>query len=249
MYVDETGDRGMTPSASPFFIVSAVMVRDDHDADLRALRDRICTDMGKPTGTVLHWAENLKDHSQRKHVALRLGAADFMKVAYVIVHKAQLQSQHTALRDPALMYNYAIRRLLERVTWCIDDRDGEAILTFAHIKRFPYAKLTDYVRTLRQMGSGTEIRWNAIRGSHRIDQPSRVHLLQVADIAAGCLGAAVVPDRFGNLEPAYLASLVPRIYARPPGAITSYGMNVVGWGPDAAATFTGHVPWWSTLFG
>jgi hypothetical protein len=169
VYVDETGDRGMTSSASPFFIVSAVMVRDDRDADLRALRDQICIDLGKPAGTVLHWAVNMKDHGQRKHVAGLLGAADFMRVAYVIVHKAQLQQQSTALRDPTLMYNYAVRRLLERVTWCVDERDGEAILTFAHIKRFPYAKLTHYLQTLRAMGSNTQIRWGAIHGTPRID--------------------------------------------------------------------------------
>jgi hypothetical protein len=50
------------------------------------------------------------------------------------------------------MYLWAIRLLLERVSWCIRDAGGEAsIVTFAHLKRFRAAKLHDYRDALRNM--------------------------------------------------------------------------------------------------
>src|SRR5262249_27266299 len=146
----------------------------------------------------------------------------------------------TALSDPAMMYNYAIRRLLERVSWYVDEHNGEAIVTFAHVRRFPYAKLKRYLKILAMQP--TEIRWHAFR-KFRIDQPRRVRPLQVADLAAGCLYSALKEDDFGDFEPSYLMELAPRIYVRGSGAVTSYGMNIVGPPAHMAKKY----PWWGDL--
>jgi hypothetical protein len=238
-YVDEAGDRGWGGRASPTFVLSAVTVRDTEADALRAMRDQICIDLGKPTSTVLHWAENIKQHSQRKHVA-RLIAASPATVSNVIVLKQAMVGSGTHLSDPAAMYNYAIRRLLERVTWYVRGNGGETAITFAHIKRFPYAKLRSYLEILRLQA--TEIVWDKIK-STKIDQPNRVKLLQVADIAAGCLYSAVNPDAYGDYEPSYLLELAPRIYIRGGGRVRSYGMNVVGPRGHMEATY----PWWPEL--
>lgn len=237
----------MSPSSSPFFILAAVVVPDDRDADLRAERDKLCVALDRPIGTVLHWAENIKRHEQRKFVASALGSQDYVTLSYVIVDKARLRASGGAqgLKDHTAMYNYAIRRLLERLSWLIRDSHGEAILTFAAIRRFPYHRLTDYLDLLKLVG--TTIHWPAFRGDPRILQQNQSDLLQVADIAAGILSAAIVPDRFGDLEPTYLARVRDRIYRRGPAAITSYGMNVVG-DSHAPASFTACLPWWSSLF-
>jgi hypothetical protein len=244
VYVDESGDRGMGLSSSPYFVLAAVIVPDHRDAELRSVRDTLCKDLGKPTGTVLHFAENIKKHDQRKHVARLLGELDYVRVSFVIVDKLGLRSAGS-LPDHTRMYNYAVRRLLERTSWYIDDAGGEAIVTFAHIRRFPYATLTSYLAMLRTRQ--TQIRWRALRGDPRIDQQGKVELLQVADIVAGCLGAAITADRFGAYEPAYLERLRSLIYTRPPGRITSYGMNIVG-DSSAPHSFTDRLPWWSTVF-
>jgi hypothetical protein len=148
----------------------------------------------------------------------------------------------THLSDPAAMYNYAIRRLLERVTWFVRDHGGETTITFAHIKRFPYAKLRDYLSILQLQP--TEIVWDRIK-STKIDQPSRVKLLQVADLSAGCLYSAVNPDDYGDYEHSYLLELAPRIYIRGSGRVVSYGMNIIGPPAHMDATY----PWWPELVG
>jgi hypothetical protein len=234
--VDETGDRGWGGRASPIFVMTAVIARDADVPALKTLRDGICTSLGKPVATVLHWADNVKEHSQRKHVSRQIGGAP-LTLTNVIVMKKPLMGSGTALSDATTMYNYALRRLLERITWYVDDRGGEAIITFAHVKRFPYERLQDYLRVLQT--SGTEIRWHAIRGKVRIDQPNRVQPLQLADLAAGGLASALRPDRFGDYELSYLRELLPRIYIRGRGAVTSYGMNIVG-PPGCMNVY----PWW-----
>lgn len=237
VYVDETGDRGWGGRSSPIFVVSAVIVRDADAPLLTGALDRINATLGKPAGTVLHWAENVKEHSQRKFVARELGQLP-MTVANVVVMKKPLMGSGSGLHDPATMYNYAIRRLLERVSWCVDDASGEAILTFAHVRRFPYERLRSYLNLLEALP--TSIRWHAFHGKPRIDQPSRVRPLQVADLAAGALGSAVRADQFGDYEIAYLRELLPRIYIRAGGRVTSYGMNIIG--PDGCMDV---YPWWA----
>ena len=236
VYVDEAGDRGWGGRSSPAFVISAVIVRDGEVAALEQLLDNINDGLGKPRTTVLHWAENVKTHPQRKYVAREIGASA-ATISSVVVMKQAMMGSGTHLSDATAMYNYAIRRLLERVSWYVDELSGEAIITFAHVRRFPYARLKTYLEILKLQG--TEIRWSAIR-KVKIDQPSRIRPLQVADLAAGCLYSAVTPDQYGDHEPGYLEELVPRIYIRGGGQVTSYGMNIVGPRDSPAQTF----PWW-----
>ncbi len=236
VYVDETGDRGWGGRSSPIFVVSAVIVPNGYEARLAEALDRINATLKKPAGTVLHWAENVKTHSQRKYVAGELAALD-MTVASVIVLKESLTESGTALSNPTSMYNYAIRRLMERISWFVDDAGGEASVTFAHVRRFPYARLDEYISMLRNRQSS--IRWQAFTGNPKIDQPSRIRPLQVADLVAGAFGSALRMDDYGSHEPSYLLQLVPRIYIRDGGKVTSYGFNPIGL-PQHLASY----PWW-----
>jgi hypothetical protein len=235
VYVDETGDRGWGRRASPVFVMSAIIVPDSQGAHLTEALDRINAALKKPVDTVLHWAENVKHHSQRKYVSGELALLD-MTISSVIVLKKPLTGSSSALSDPAWMYNYACRRLLERISWYVDEAAGEASVTFAHVKRFPYARLESYTELLR--GQPTQIRWEAFTGKPKIDQPSRVRQLQVADMVAGAIGSSLRADDFGNYEPSYMLSLVPRLYIRRGGKVTSYGFNLIG-PPNHLSTY----PW------
>lgn len=233
--VDETGDRGWGGRSSPVFVASAVIIKDGTEQQLLQALDRINTTLKKPAGTVLHWAENVKAHPQRKYVTRELAALD-MTISSVIVFK-KVTGSGAGMRDPAAMYNYAIRRLLERVSWFVDDAKGEASVTFAHLKNFPYPRLRNYIAYLELQP--TEIRWRAFVGKPKIDQPSRIRPLQVADLIAGAHGSALKPDGYGDYEAGYLLDLAPRIYVRGTADVRSYGFNIVGQ-PEHALTY----PWW-----
>ncbi len=109
----------------------------------------------------------------------------------------------------------------------MDDNGGEgAIVTFAHLKGFKAQKLHDYRAALEATGE-VDIRWHVFgRHPFRVDSPSAVELLQLADTSASALFRAVEPDAFGNTEPRYLEELRTKLYRREPGQVTSYGLKV-----------------------
>jgi hypothetical protein len=130
-----------------------------------------------------------------------------MVVTNVAVIKSSIMGSGTGLSDPHQQYNHAVRRLLERISWHVDEAGGEAIVTFAHVRRFPYKRLRVYLDLLQEIGS--QIRWEAIRKTG-YDQPHRIKLLQVADLTAGCCHSAFRRDAIGDYEPSYLMALAPQ---------------------------------------
>ncbi|WP_083828259.1 MULTISPECIES: hypothetical protein [Protofrankia] len=72
-------------------------------------------------------------------------------------------------------------------------------------------KLRAYEATLRT-ATDCRIMWAALdpRGG-RIDQPSRVEGLQLADMAASATFPAFEQDQYGNTEDRYLRELAPRL--------------------------------------
>jgi hypothetical protein len=150
----------------------------------------------QPTDT-LHFV-NLKKHGQRVKAAQELGNLESVTLASVIVCKNHLPATPVLTDDQA--YLYAVRLLLERISWFSRDRGAVADFTLAHIVRFRMQQLRDYENRLRGH-SECKIKWNHLdpRGG-RIDQPQRVPLLQVADLAASGTAQAFEPDEFGNTE-------------------------------------------------
>jgi hypothetical protein len=125
-------------------------------------------------------------------------------------------------------YLFTLRFLLERLSWVARDTRRELHYTVAHVVRFKLKKLREYEAILRQT-PGCQIAWTAMdpRGG-RLDQPSRVEGLQLADTVASATFAAFEPDQFGNTEQRYLCDLAPRLYRRGSGTdgLTSYGLKI-----------------------
>ena len=240
VYVDEVGDRGTKPTSSPFFSFAALVVRDGpNDQAMMAAHDQACIDLQKPTGTALHWRDNLKYHHQRRYAAELLGSLK-CRLVYVVVEKARCSRSSYIMSNTEAMYLWPARLLLERVSWLVDEAPGgagKAIVTFGEVKGFKAETLARYVRELRD--SQTDIRWQAIQNV-RMRPAAASKGVQFADIAAGALDQAIRPQ-LGGVEPAYLAALRPVIYQRPPGPLTSYGLKAVpsdevltslAWWPD-----------------
>jgi hypothetical protein len=124
------------------------------------------------------------------------------------------------------MYLWALRLLIERVSWCIGRSGGTAAtMTFAEVKGFKGAKLHDYRKRL-EARDDVSIDWSLFQGHpFRIDRPSDVELLQVADTAASAIYQAVEPDPYGNTEPRYLTELKPKIFRPANRPVTSYGLK------------------------
>ena len=230
VYVDEAGDRGISEHSGCHFVVSAIIVADDCDATARSELASLRAELGRHPEHVLHFVKF--SHSQRLKAVQEIAGSSITAITNVIVHKDLIgqplpsgDMAHISRPDP--MYLWALRLLLERISWFVDEAGGEgAIVTFAHLKGFKASKLHEYRRALR-VTDEVDIRW-PVFSAHpfRIGSPKEVELLQMADTAASALFKAVEPDSFGNTERRYLEELRPKLYRRGAGKVTSYGLKV-----------------------
>lgn len=240
-YIDESGDRGTTPKSSDYFVMTAVVVRDTHVLRAEALLATIKRDLRRQPTDELSW-KKLKTFADRFLAAHSLGSASFLRIISVIVCKRHLPWPN--LPNEHYAYLYTLRYLLERLSWLARDHGTELDYTLAHIVRFRIAYLRRYEALLKGLGPATEIHWQALPTPGRIDQPSRLNRLQLADIAASATAAAF-ESRGGSVVPEtrYLLQLVPALYRHPPGRLTSYGLKIH---PNRSTVHALH-PWLATL--
>lgn len=243
VYIDEAGDRGISAAASAHFVVSAIVVRDSEHHAARQELATLRRALGRAPGQVLHFQKF--SYSQRLKAAQDLAGSSIEAISSVILCKRGFDQPTPAgdlayITNPDPMYLWAIRLLLERVSWCIrDGGGGSAVVTFAHVRRFKAQKLHDYRRALEQ--TETAIHWPSFLGHRfKIDAPQRIELLQLADVAASALYRAVEPDEFGNTERRYLDELRPKLYRRGRGTVTSYGLKTF---PSTACDAGGSLSW------
>ncbi len=60
--IDEAGQRARTLKSSDHFVMSAVIVPEEHLADAAAVLAGLRTDLGRRPGDTLHW-RNIKTHT------------------------------------------------------------------------------------------------------------------------------------------------------------------------------------------
>jgi hypothetical protein len=229
VYIDEGGDRGISPRSAAHFVVSATIVRDDHHAAARAELSALRAALGRHPDQVLHFQRF--SHSQRLKAAQDLAASSVDAIANVVLCKRGFDQPDPAgdlayITNPDPMYLWAVRLVLERISWYVRDHGGgSAVVTFAHVRHFKAQKLHDYRRALEV--ADTKIHWAAFDGHpFKIGSPDRVELLQAADTAASAVFRAVEPDEFGNVERRYLEEIAPKLYRRGSAPVTSYGLKI-----------------------
>jgi len=239
-FIDESGQRAKTKASSDHFVMTAVVVADENLPKVAPLLAQIRKDVNRNPGDTLHWNQ-VKGHPQRLHIAQTLGTQEWLTISSVVVCKRHLTSGDPMDDDSA--YLYTLRYLLERLSWLARDRGRELHYTLAHIVRFQIAKLREYEAKLKT-DYGCQIAWKHLdpRGG-RIDQPSRVEYLQLADAAASATATAFNSDNYGNTEDRYLRELSPRLYRRGLAPVTSYGLKMHPWNDTTKATY----PWVAAL--
>ena len=243
VYIDEAGDRGISDAATAHFVVSAVVVRDVSQQTARKELASLRQVLGRHPGHVLHFQKF--SHAQRLKAVQDLAGFSVDTISNVILCKRGFSAPTPAgdmayITNPDPMYLWAVRLLLERVSWYVrENGGGQAIVTFSHVRRFKIEKLHDYRRALEN--SDTKIHWPSLHGHpFRVDAPNSTELLQLADIAASALYRAVEPDEFGNTEQRYLRELRPKLYRRGRALVTSYGLKVF---PAAECNSGGSLHW------
>lgn len=242
VYIDEAGDRGMKPASSEYFLVSAVIVKDELDPEVRRELARLRETLRRPPDQVLHFRKMA--HASKVRSSAEIGESSIAAITNVIMCKRLIQdpagpggAAYISTPDP--MYLYALRMLWERISWFVrDQRDGRAAkVMFAQIKHFKVEKIQAYRKKL-ESGS-TKIEWKSFDGHPFVMRGMEEReMLQIADCSASSLAAAIEPNNLGDVEDRYLRNLAPKLYRYKDKPNTAYGLKVY---PPAAGEAGGRL--------
>jgi len=232
------------------------VIRAENDLRcVEAMRD-VRKALGRPVLAHIHWRK-LKHHDKvfYAQAVAKLPARLFA----VCVHKPSIRDRSTfQLKD--VLYFYAVRYLLERVSWLARDTavagegDGRARLVFSERKNMSYSELFSYLDLLKQRQEAGEedvrVHFQSLcldRDKIMVLQPQLRAGLQLVDAWTGAVGNSLEEDKYGNREPRYAKVLSPLVY-RHGGVSDSYGLKTI---PKEGVAFVereitaGRIePWW-----
>lgn len=235
-YIDESGDCGFVfkpdgTGSSRWLILSAVVVRRKNEPKVIELMRNIRGTLGAQPKQALHFVK--LDHARRTAYARAIGEASFLRTVSVLIHKPSLREPERFQAEKDLLYRYACRYLLERVSWLCEEHHienegtGLAEVIFSNRDQMSYDGLRDYLRLLRANADpGSQpMAWKHLDPDHvRAVQHAQMAGLQLADAVASGLYAAVTPNRFGDIEDRYARSLQPT-FRRHKGAVQGFGLK------------------------
>jgi hypothetical protein len=236
-YVDESGDEGFVfnpdgTGSSRWFVLSAAVIRQTNDLQMVSCLKEVRTVLKKKPKTPLHFVD-LK-HEQRVPYLRRVGELPIRTVS-VLVYKPLITEPEKFQNTKYLLYRYATRLLLERVSWLGRDMrrpvegDGFTEVIFSNRSRMSYEDIREYLRLLRQQSEAdpnrVQVDWTVIDPERitAVDH-SKLAGLQAADAVASGIHFALKVNRYGETEPGYLPHLKRTIYRHKETAL-GYGLK------------------------
>jgi len=251
VYIDESGDEGFVFNAdgsgsSRWFVLSAVVIRQVNDLQMVSCVKEVRKVLKKLPKTPLHFVD--LRHEQRVPYIRRIGNLPIRTVS-VLVYKPLINEPEKFQNTKYLLYHYATRMLLERVSWlCRDQRragegDGFAEVIFSNRSNMSYKDIREYLSLLLRQ---SEANPQNVQIDRTVIDPNRIRSvehsklagLQAADAVASGFHFAVKVNRYGETEPGYLLHLRKTLY-RHQAQTMGYGIKV--W-PEDYATIKSKAP-------
>ena len=240
-YVDESGDEGFgfrskpgQQGSSDWFVLAALVTRMKTDIQTVKLIDEVRREFTLHPRKHVHW-KKLKHHRKVRYAQMLAELP--ARVVSVCVHKPSLLEPEK-FHERYRLYFYAVRYLLERLSWLVRDShnpakycgDGTAHVLFSNRQGMSYKEMREYLQLLhRQKGAGQDIRieFDLVP----IDQieaqtPDKSMGLQLADAVAGAIFNGLERDSYGNTEPRYVQTL-SHVFYRRRGILLGYGLKIV----------------------
>ncbi|HET7231592.1 MAG TPA: DUF3800 domain-containing protein [Longimicrobium sp.] len=229
-YVDESGDEGFSfPASSEWFVLSALVLRRQTELEAVKVLDGVKAMLRKEPRRPLHFRK-LEHHQRVAYVSELARLKSRMRTVSIMVHKPSLIQVGT-FTEKYLLYRYAARFLLERVSWlCRDHRraddggDGTVEVVFSNRKNMSYDDLRTYLDVLRDL-PGSGIDWSVLKRDqvHSLPHDQR-RGLQIVDAVASSYWYGLNPNQYGQTEDRYARIIHPLAYARG-GNYKAYGLK------------------------
>jgi hypothetical protein len=218
-FVDEIGDRGHSGKSSEYFAMSAVIFPASVQQRVKDCIANIKSALGINLKTALHWRQHCHRHDVRKYVAGEIAQLKDVTVIYVISDKRIASENHERF------YNLVAALTMERILNHTEELNAKVTVRFGHIRGFDHSTTIDYFKKRD---------WRYCNYDRLINEPEWISAdtnsgIQLADLYAGILGAAMIPDRFGNYEAVYLETIKHQIRKSNSGRISGYGIKAITW--------------------
>jgi hypothetical protein len=255
VYVDESGDEGFVfnpdgTGSSRWLVLSAAMVRAKNDMALVKLVGDTRKLLRKLPTQHLHFSD-LK-HEQRVPYVRQIASSSIRTVS-ILVHKLSIRDPEKFQSEKFLLYRYATRFLLERVSWLGRDSrvtgegDGTAEVIFSNRSIMSYGNLREYLKVLQAKSDPMDVRidWSVIvPDTVRAVNHDQLAGLQVADAVASSFYYATNLNRYGETEDKYAKLLFPTVY-RHKAVTLGYGLKF--WPEDVQKLKTAnpHLAWFA----
>lgn len=240
-YIDESGDEGFKfrkntdeQASSDWFILAAFVTRKKTDLETVKVIDKVRNEFKLHPRKHIRW-KKLKHPQKVRYAQIITGLQT--RLMAVCVHKPSLLEPEK-FQDRYRLYFYAVRYLLERISWLVRDRhnpnkwggNGTVELLFSNRQGMSYDEMRDYLRLLeKQQETGQDIRIEFDKvpiDELKARAPGKSMGLQLADATAGAFFNALEEDKFGNTEPRYLQTIAPVVY-RHKGNLHGYGLKII----------------------
>jgi len=232
-YIDESGDEGFSfgKGSSDWFILSAVITKKATDLQTVKLVDGVRLKLGKPPKKPLHFRDLRHEHRLPYIDAI---ANAKLSTVSILIHKPSLKEPEK-FRQRYRLYFYAVRLLLERISWyCRDHKtghdggDGSTEIIFSNRSGMSYQEMRDYISYLKDHTGVFDVRieWGSINADLiTAFSPGKRMGLQIADAVAGSFFYAVEPTAYGYTEDRYARMLKPVVYHHK-GRYSGYGIKL-----------------------
>lgn len=222
VYIDEAGDEGfkfeckLGRGSSKFFVLSAIIVKQELDLELASLVNKlknILKYQPKDILAPLHFCK--MSHDKRKVCINQLMNFEDYTIISVVFQKEKLAEP---LKVKSVLYNYACKLLMEKVTIFLKSNKAKANFIFEHRRNTHYDELETYMRKV--------IDYERYVLSIRPLTKSQSKCLQLADVVASSTYQAFEPNQYdGDVEPSYLIKLSKSIFIHN-GKCLGYGLKL-----------------------
>ena len=248
VYIDESGDEGFVfngdgSGSSRWFVLSATVIRKVNDLQMVSCLKEVRNVLGKHPKTPLHFVD--MKHEQRMPYIRRVGELPIRTVS-VLIYKPLIAEPEKFQNTKYLLYRYATRMLLERVSWLCrahrnaDEGDGFAEIIFSNRSNMSYDDIRKYLRLLLTQSENNP---QQVQIDRAVIDPDRIRSvehsklagLQVVDAVASGFHFAVKVNRYGETETGYLPHLKKTLY-RHQKTVLGYGIKL--WPEDFATLKT-----------
>lgn len=250
-YIDESGDDGFTfkpwpdRGSSEWFVVSACIVRDCKLSEASDKLNDLVLPVEHSRKSPIHFAK--LTHEVRVGIVHGLARLP-MRVISICFNKMALPPGHT-LEGNRRLYFYAVRYLLERISWFARENaqgtpgDGRCKLNFSHCRGLSYPELFAYLGRLQN--DTTQIAWQHIDTSSCIIEAHDASVwLRATDCVASGFARALELTPQGFCEDRYARLLRPVVYAYQRRR-WSYGLKITPFAPPVEKERDNRYEWLS----